>query len=291
MTQEHHRAMPAHRAVATHPGLRAAGPLIAGPLAAGLLASAILAGGCTQYRVPGAAADFAALGITREEQAAITDAPIRDEFAKRPAANFPAVIAAAHVQGLGYERFNDNAWATSGYTVIGVREAELETDTERLAALPMVRGIMSLNRFVLQRTGRDEASLRAAAARVQADMLLLYTFDTRFGVTTTVPALGVITLGLFPNDEARVTCTASAALIDTRTGYIYTLAEATAQDQQIANAWTNRDAVDQTRRRAEATAFGLLVTELERAWHAVVTEYATGPAAASAASAAPAATP
>ena len=237
------------------------------------VALSMLLGGCSTYQVPGGPADFNALGISDEQQQGMTEDTIAQEFARHPAASFPASIAVVRVQDRGYRSYGTYGIDYGSYSVVGVREAEQGTEFSAFTQLPMVSQIIPLNRMVIGKI-EGEKDLREAAARVQADMLLLYTFDTRFGVESTVPALGVITLGLFPNDEARVTSTASAALIDTRTGYIYMLAEATADTRQIANAWTSRDAVDQSRRRAERDAFGQLTDQLQRGWKDVAERFA-----------------
>lgn len=137
----------------------------------------------------------------------------------------------------------------------------------------LLRGLAPLNRLVTPDDLRTERELREAAANVQADMLLVYTFDTRFGSEQKIPFMKTITLGIFPTDEAQVTSTASAALVDTRNGYVYGLAEATNTQTQAANAWTTRDAIDQSRTRAEREAFDDLVKEIEGMWLSVVKTY------------------
>ena len=239
----------------------------------GAVLSATLGGCGSRYVTPGRAADFRALGITESEQAERTGDTIAADMAKRPAANFPATIAAIRVQDRGYRSYSSQGHDVGSFSIVSVHDREKQEDADRSAALPMVREVVALNRLVVGDV-QTERDLREAAARVHADMLLLYTIDTKFGVETTVPALGVITLGLFPNDEARVTSTASAALIDTRSGFIYALADATADTKQLANAWTNRDAVDQSRRRAEREAYEGALEEIFAAWKRVAETYA-----------------
>ena len=84
----------------------------------------------------------------------------------------------------------------------------------------------------------------------------------------------MVTLGLSPNQQAQVVCTASAVLMDTRNGYVYGVAEATEKGDQLASAWTSSSAVDDTRRRTEAKAFEKLVGEMEKSWVGVVRTYA-----------------
>lgn len=228
---------------------------------------------CTSYRVPGRAADFHALGLSKTEVEARTDAAISEVMNRKPLAAFPASIAVAHVQGPAYTSYSYAGHGQGKYTLVSLRESEREGQMERLAALPMIANIGPLNRLVAPEIINDQMDLRRAAAQVQADMLLLYTFDTRFGTETLVPGIGTITLGLFPAEQARVTSTASAALIDTRSGYAYWLGEATAKKEQLANLWTSRDAVDQSRRGAEAEALKQLVVEFEGAWKSVVERF------------------
>jgi hypothetical protein len=55
-------------------------------------------------------------------------------------------------------------------------------------------------------------------------------------------------------------------VLDVRTGYVYSLAEATNHQEQIANTWTSDSAVDQTRRRTERKAFEGLLEHIEKNW-------------------------
>jgi hypothetical protein len=197
----------------------------------------------------------------------MTDYDIGQRLARKPAASFPAAIAVVRVQGAGYSSYTARSVGTGAYSIVTQRDAEADADVQRLVKMPNTRGLGSVNRLIVPPKTSDLKDLRLIAADMQADILLLYTLDTSFGSTeTTIPALGVLTLGLFPNERARVTSTASAAFVDTRTGYLYGLAEATVEDTRITNAWGNNDAVDKSRREAERGAFEKLVPEIERLW-------------------------
>lgn len=250
-------------------GLRIAALLWAGVLV-------LLQAGCqgVSYATPGAPADFRALGITPKQAESMTDWEVAQRLERKPAASFPAAIAVVRVQGAGYTSRTSKGVGSGAYTVVTARDAEGETDAARLAALPGTRGIGAVNRLIVPEETRDLRDLRLIAAELQADILLLYTMDTSFGTKeTTIPALGVLTLGLFPNERARVSSTASAAFVDTRTGYIYGLAEASTEETRITNAWNSNDAVDQSRREAERSAFAKLVPELEKTWGSISATY------------------
>ncbi|MFO0835590.1 MAG: hypothetical protein U0638_11515 [Phycisphaerales bacterium] len=239
-----------------------------------LVLSAATLGGCSSYSVPGGPADFRALGITQDQQASLTDKEIAERLARKPAANFPAVIATVRVQDNDYRSHSYHGSRGEGkFSVVTLRELESDVDMERLGKLPMVRGLAPMNRLVVPERVNDEKSLRLAAADLQADVVLVYTIDTRFGSKTLIPILGTITLGMFPAEEAQVTTTASAALVDTRTGYVYGLAEATEKASQLANLWTTSDAIDDSRLRAEKAAFSKMVGEIEKTWVRVAASY------------------
>lgn len=241
-------------------------------------AASMFATGCaSSYRVPGAAADFRALGITQEEADSQTDVSIARRLERKPLARFPATIAVVRVQGAGYRSYTARGYGDGQYTIVTTRDVEGDDAFKRLAVLPMIAGLEPLNRLVIPAKLQDEQSLRAAAANVQADMLLLYTFDTAFETHKKIAPLGLLTLGLFPDRNAHVTSTAIAALVDTRNGYVYGLAEATGRQSQLTNAWNNEEAVDESRRKAEKQAFDGLMKEVELLWPRVAARF--GPAA------------
>ncbi len=245
---------------------------------ASTFALVFIAGCASSYSTPGARADFQALGITPEESLLLTDGDIQHAMDRKPLAHFPANIAVVRVQGSGYRSYTNDGYGSGRITVVTTRDVETDEQFARLHKLPMVSGIAPVGRLLLPERIDAERDLRAAAARLQADMVLLYTFDTRFDVDTPVEPLGLITLGLFPDRSARVNSTASAVLIDTRNGYVYGTAEGSAKDSRLANAWTSEDAADASRRAAETEAFDALVGQIETMWNGVVSSY--GPASA-----------
>jgi len=235
---------------------------------------ACLLAGCANYTTPGGPADFHALGITQQEVDAGTDAGIATKMARKPLASFPTSIATVRVQARGYRNYSLDGWGDGDFTVVTVRDIETEEQLEKLTKLPMVRAIVPINRMVVTGKIRNERDLRDAAANLQADMVAIYTLDTKFGRTTTIPYLGVISLGLFPNEQATVTATASAVLIDTRNGYVYGSYEATAKKDRLTNAWSSQDAIDAARRDAESSAFDGLVDQFVEGWPQIVATYA-----------------
>lgn len=234
--------------------------------------------GCATYVTPGPRADFRTMGI--EPARDQTDASIAERLARRPQATFPATIAVARVQGSGYSdrRGYRNTSKQASFEVVTAREVEKESDFASIQKLPMIRAVVPLNRLVIPETPESERDLRLAAAGVQAELLLLYTFDTSIGVEHKVPVLTQVTLGHFPSDEARVTSTVSAALLDTRNGYVYGLAESTSQQAEFTNVWWTDEAIRRARERAERAAFESMLGEFEKLWKGVVEAYATAPA-------------
>lgn len=240
----------------------------------GLLAASL--GGCAAYSAMGDAANFRAMGITPDQQHSLTESDIREHIDRKPAASFPARIAVVRLQGS--TRYGRDRREHPGVRVVPIRDIETDEQMDRLTSMDGVAGVAPLSGLTLPDRVGGLDDLRSAAAAVQADMLLAYTFDTRADANEQVPPLSFFTLGFSPTVEATAESTASAALIDTRTGYIYGIAEGSERETQVANNWTWDPAVRQTRRRAEKQAFEALVGSIESMWSGV---YAAAAGAAS----------
>jgi hypothetical protein len=224
----------------------------------------LLLGGCATYIPPSGRADLSA----------ISSSTMKESFAARPAAGFPAGIAAVRVQAPKYRNYHTEreggVWGQGRYSVITVKEVEDDADFQRLSKLPDVEGLITISTLLLPQTLESDHELREAAARLKADMVLLYTFETSFHDNDTSVALNVITLGLSPTRQIFVNVAASALLIDTRTGFIYAALEANERRKVTTNAWESRETADQARRDAEKMAFKGLIREFENNWPAIV---------------------
>jgi len=224
------------------------------------LASLALLTGCAHYVPPSGRADFSTFASQS----------MKESFEAKPAAGFPAGIAAVRVQSPRYHNYHTQrqggVYGEGRYSIVTVKEVEEEADFQRISALPQVGGLISLSTLLLPRTLQSDRELREAAARLKADMLLLYTFETSFHETDAAPALSVVTLGISPTRRVKVRVAASALLLDTRTGFIYAALEASEKRQPLTNVWYSGDTADRARRDAEKAAFKSLVSELEKAW-------------------------
>ncbi len=200
---------------------------------------------------------------------------MQESFAAKPAAGFPAGIAAVRVQAPRYRSYyterEGGVYGQGRYSIITVKEVEEDADIQRIAnKLPQVGGLISLSTLLLPQQLQTDREVREAAARLKADMVLLYTFDTSFHDNDASVALNVITLGLSPTRRVFVRVAASALLIDTRTGFIYAALEANEKRQLVSNAWESRETADRARRDAEKAAFKALVSEFEKNWPQII---------------------
>ncbi len=244
------------------------------------LATILLTGCGAAYTTPGGPADFSKLGLTPDQKAALTDRSVQRLLDKKPLVTFPAYIAVARVQASNYTNYyfthtiSYAPYSGGGdYSVITTHDVETDDDFRQIATLPDIAGLAPIRRILLSGKLVGDLELREAAAKIHANLLLIYTFDTAFDVETHVAPLSVISLGLFPNENAKVTCTASALLMDTSNGYIYSVLEGSATEHQPANAWTSDEAVDDARQRAERKAFADLIAQFKSEWPHVVATY------------------
>ena len=225
--------------------------------------------GCSTYLPPGAKADLQAFAPPS----------VQDGFAAKPTAPFPASIAVVRVQAPTYSNYhlrtNGGQHGNGRYSIITTREVEKPAQIERLAALPSVAGIVALNRMLLPQTLEGDREIREAAARLQADLIFLYTFDTAFYDHDAAKPLTVITLGLSPTRKITAVTTLSALLLDTRTGYIYSAYEVTERASTVSTSWGSSDSADLTRQGNESRAFEKLVGEVTTSWPRLLARHAT----------------
>ena len=225
--------------------------------------------GCAHYVTPGGA-------VALPE---ITEGDIGQALAREPAAPFPARLIVARLQAPGYASYSNRGYGHGSYTVLTARDIETDEDVRRIGAMPGVAAVGQLSRVLLPPELNTTRDLRTAAAQLRADVILLYTIDTSFRTDTLrIGPLQTVSLGFFPNKNAHVSTTCAAVFIDVRTGYVYGVAEATATEEQRSGFWNTQDAIDAARVTAERKAFAGALTEIEKAWDAIVAQYASGPA-------------
>lgn len=216
--------------------------------------------GCAAYVTPGAKADLQAFA----------PASIQEGFAAKPTSPFPATIAFVRVQGATYSNYRlaqyGGVYGGGRYSVVTTREVEEESQLERISKLPQVAGITGLNRMLLPPKLESDREIREAAARMQADLVFLYTFDTVFFESDLAKPLTVISLGLSPTTRVSVATTVSGLLLDTRTGYVYSTYETTKKGSTLATSWGSREAADETRQKNERAAFAQMVDEIASSW-------------------------
>lgn len=220
--------------------------------------------GCSTYQPPGARADLQAFAPPELQKA----------FAAVPSNPFPAAVALVRVQAPAYTNYqvhrHGGAMGSGRYSVILSRELGEDTLLDRVADLPDLAGIVALNRLLLPSRLEDDRPIRTAAARLNAGLVLVYTFDTTFIDEQRAKPLSVITLGLSPTRRIMAVTTASALLMDTRTGYIYAAFETTERLSTASTSWGSADTADRNRLETERRAFEKLVAEFRTSWPTLV---------------------
>jgi hypothetical protein len=223
--------------------------------------AALAAGGCAHYKTPGS-------GVSIPE---ITTPAVAEAMARKPAASWPARIIIVRVQAPGYESHSNRGVGQGRFSVVTTRDIEQEGDFQRIGALPRVAAVGALSRLLLPGNLSSADDLRTGAAQLQGDIVMLYTIDTAFRTETkNIGPLQTLALGFFPTHKAKVTSTCSVALMDTRTGYIYGVAEWTSGADQRSDVWNEEKAIEKARARAEREAFTGAIGEVEKLWAGIV---------------------
>ena len=223
----------------------------------------LVASGCASYTTPGAGVNVGDLTAADDDIAEI--------MSREPSSPFPARISIARLQAAGYYSASNTCYGKGRYCIVTTRDIETEADFAELGNIPMVAGVAPLNRILVPAILDSIRELRVAAAKLKTDILLVYSFDTRFNVESTdIGPLQLVALGFFRNKKAHVTTTASAALFDVRTGFVYGVAESTATAEQKASVWSSEEAIDKARLHTEAESFRGLLDDVHILWKNVV---------------------
>lgn len=230
-----------------------------------LLGAVASSAGCATYTTP-------AGGVPMAE---LADQDLQSFYAAEPVSPFPANLAVLRVQDAGYATRTSHGYGEGRYTVVTTRDIESDEAFVTIGNLPLVSAVAPVGRLLLPSSASTLEDLRAPAAKLRADLLLVYSVDTTFIVEgQPLGPLSLVSLGFIPNKKAQVTATVAGALIDVRTGFIYGTAEATARQEQRASLWSTEEAIDTARLEAEQQAFGSFVGEFGKLWSSVVEEHA-----------------
>jgi hypothetical protein len=232
-----------------------------------LAACAVLLSACASYVTPASGVSIASIS---EKDADITDA-----FKREPAMAFPARLAVARVASSGYYSRTNRGYGEGAFSVLTVRDIETEEAFDKLSSMPNVAGVAPLSRILLPVSLQTTRDLRASAAQLKADAILVYTLDTGFRTETTqFGPLQTIALGMLASKKSIVTATCSFAIIDVRSGFIFGAGETSATESNQSNLWGTADAADKARQRAEAAAFDKGIDEVAKLWDGIVKEHA-----------------
>lgn len=221
-----------------------------------LLGSLLLSSCATTYTTPGRQADLGTF----------TNPKVKKAFVARPAIRFPATLAVVRVQESGYRSESVSSVGQGAYSVVTNRDLETDKDLEMISKLPGVGGVATLNRLLLPQSLSSDLDLREAAAKLQTEAILIYTLATEFSDNEVFAPLTTLTLGLAPNKRYKINSTASAILMDTKTGYIYGALEESQTRSGLTIAWGSSNAIESARKKAEREAFDKLVASFQPFW-------------------------
>lgn len=225
--------------------------------------TAIAFSSCASYVTPGRQANMSTF----------TDPRVKKAFVAKPAIQFPANLALVRIQESGYRSQSATGVGSGAYSVVTARDIETDKDIDTISKLHGVSGVVTLNRLLLPRDLSSDLDLREAAAKLQTDAVLVYTIATEFSDNEVIPPLTTLSLGLAPNKQYKINATASAILMDTKTGYIYGALEENEMRSGLTLAWGSSNAIDASRKKAERAAFDKLLASFEPFWNRIYNRF------------------
>ncbi|NKF22984.1 hypothetical protein [Solimonas marina] len=221
-----------------------------------MLAITLALSGCAGYATPGGPAPL--------DQ--IKDGSIAGAGTLQPALNLPARLAVARVQAPGYKSQVAEAGDGKRYGFVGGDHSPSAAQLQMLEHWASVDDVDALAPALVPASLDSLESVRFAAAKIQADVLLAYTYDTHFEVDGKPQApASKLKLGDAPKN-ASIVSTASALFVDVRTGYVFGRASGSATVGDLGDAWHDAESLDAKRIDAENEAFKAMATQAEQVW-------------------------
>lgn len=192
------------------------------------------------------------------KRAAFSDPLLARAYHAQPTMRFPATIAVA---------------TQASETREHLRSLSARGRLDTLKSLPQLANFITLSSLLYNpRTTETKPDLvmREAAARMHADAVLIVAVETQATDGKIIAPLTELSLGLFPNKRYELVSTALAALVDTRTGYVYGALEESRARSGLTMAWGSDDVMKRARAAAERDALDKLVAEFPAFWRGVV---------------------
>lgn len=218
-------------------------------------ATAFLSGCASYVNSPAARSAVAA------KREAFSHTLISRAYNAKPAMQFPAVVAVApqgeeavmHLRALDALGKLDNA----------KRQHDLR-------ALPMISGLLENGSAHPDSQNVFDLRLREAAARMHADAVLLISMETNATNGEVFAPLTTATLGLFPNNRYEIIATGLAAIVDTKTGYVYGTVEKSAAKTGVVMVAGSDESLARRKQQAQREAMEKLIAEFPTFWQGIV---------------------
>ncbi len=217
-----------------------------------------LCAGCASYVTPGGPARFAEIRGDADSQL------------RQPSPDFPANLGAVRVQASQYESASSRSLGKGAFSVVNTQELLTDDRLQAMSKWSSVESASTLDRALMPTRFESVDDLRLAAAKLQVDVLLVYTLDTQFQAGDQRYAPGA-KFSAGKGDDASVSSAAAMEFVDVRTGYVYGSVEASAQ-ASLAEA-KGEKGVDTQRLAAERQAFDALLVQAEQAWAGIEQRY------------------
>jgi len=215
-----------------------------------LLVTATLLTGCSSHiNSPGVARAIEA------KRAAFSDPLIARAYNAKPTMRYPATIAIAGSDAAVRDH---------------IRAISAHGKFDSLQSLPQIAGIVPLSSLLMRPDTKPDIAVREAAAKMHADAVLILATETQATDGKIIAPLTELSLGLLPNKHYELIATALAALVDTRTGYIYGVLEKSRARSGLTMAWGSDEVISRARSKAEHEAMEKLFADFPAFWRGVI---------------------
>jgi hypothetical protein len=149
-----------------------------------------------------------------------------------------------------------------------VESTPFEFDQALLESVSQMEMIKSVSELPLVETSEKPSLglLRESARRAGGDLLLIYSINGRLREGGTVPLVGLLSLGVIPDQSEIGEAVVGAALIDVRTGACLVSSGASASVKKVSNAWGRGASKYEAKSGAISEAATKALKDLKNRW-------------------------
>lgn len=170
----------------------------------------------------------------------------------------------------------NSGYGSGHFRVVADRLPSENTELALIGKLPQISEVITFNPMLIPPALNSIRDLRVLAAKLQADLLLIYTLDVVvYAEKQPTGMLDALTFDLFADQGLEAKTRTTGMLVDVRTGHIYGLLSGEGSAGQEHVPFRKVSDTDSLRQHSEQESYRQFVADFSRLWQSVLQAHAS----------------